>query len=130
MEVCVFSYVLSCIFLPFFDSKEGQLKLLDIFWRHIDPTDDQGQFGDRGESYKTVIFYHDNEQKKLAERSKKDLDSSKKFNKKIVTKIKKYTTFFPSEDYHQDYFKKNPLRYKLYRMGSGRDNFINEVWGN
>ena len=92
--------------------------ILDIYWRQIDPTDDGGQFHDRGDSYRTAIFYHDEEQKRLAEQSKKELEESGKFNKPIVTKILPATTFYPAEDYHQDYYKE-----------SGRDEFIQKVWG-
>ncbi|MBA4393404.1 MAG: methionine sulfoxide reductase [Desulfobacca sp.] len=103
--------------------------LLDVFWRHIDPTDSNGQFVDRGQQYRSLIFYHDEEQKKLAEQSKEELGRSGKFTKPIVTEIKPLTTFYEAEDYHQDYFKKNPLRYKYYRHGSGRDQFLNKTWG-
>jgi peptide methionine sulfoxide reductase msrA/msrB len=103
--------------------------LLDVFWRHIDPTDPGGQFVDRGQQYRSLIFYHDEEQKKLAELSKEELGRSGKFTKPIVTEIKPLTTFYEAEDYHQDYYKKNPLRYKYYRHGSGRDQFLKKTWG-
>lgn len=103
--------------------------LLELFWRHVDPTDDGGQFVDRGFQYTTAIFYEDDEQKKLAEESKKKLESSGRYDKPIVTPILKFTSFYPAEEYHQDYSKKNPLRYKLYRKGSGRDQYIDSVWG-
>ncbi len=102
--------------------------LLDVFWRHIDPTDDGGQFVDRGAQYRSVIFYHDDEQKQLAEETKQLLDVSGKFSEPIATEIRKLERFYPAEDYHQDYYKKNPLRYKSYRYGSGRDSFIKKVW--
>jgi peptide methionine sulfoxide reductase msrA/msrB len=104
-------------------------ELLDYFWRHIDPTDVGGQFVDRGFQYRSVIFYHDEEQKRIAEKSREALDKSGKFNKPIVTEIVKLTTFYEAEKYHQDYYKKNPLRYKFYRYNSGRDKFLKKVWG-
>lgn len=110
-------------------SKISYERLLEIYWRHIDPIDDGGQFVDRGNQYKTVIFYHNKEQKKLAEESKKILDKSGKYNSKIATEIKKFTTFYPAEFYHQDYFKKNPIRYKLYRYASGRDSYTKKDLG-
>ena len=103
-------------------------QLLDIFWRQIDPTDGGGQFVDRGKEYSTAIFYHDTEQKNLAEISKKNLANKKIFDKPIITPILPAMTFFQAEDYHQDYYKKSPLRYKLYRFGSGRDQFLDKTW--
>jgi peptide methionine sulfoxide reductase msrA/msrB len=103
-------------------------KLLDVFWQQIDPTDPGGQFHDRGGSYQTAIFYHNEEQKQTAEDSKKKLEESARFNKPIVTAIIPASTFFPAEEYHQDYHKKNPFRYKMYRQGSGRDAFIKQHW--
>lgn len=96
-------------------------KLLEIFWRSIDPTDSEGQFADKGQQYKTAIFYNDEEQKKLAEKSKKELEKSKFKNSKIVTEIKPAVIFYPAEEYHQDYYKKNLVQYKTYRHLSGRD---------
>ena len=104
-------------------------ELLDIFWRQIDPTDDRGQFADQGAHYTTAIFYHDEEQKKLAERSKQGLEDSKKFDKPIATKIIPYSTFYPAEEYHQDYYKKDPLRYNSYYQFSGRGPYLKKVWG-
>ncbi|MGD2185561.1 MAG: peptide-methionine (S)-S-oxide reductase MsrA [Desulfobacterales bacterium] len=104
-------------------------ELLDVFWRHVDPTDAGGQFVDRGSQYRTAIFYHDEEQKRIAEESKSELDKSGRFSKPIVTEIVPLSKFYTAEDYHQDYYKKNALRYKFYRFGSGRDQFINKTWG-
>ena len=104
-------------------------QLLDIFWRHVDPTDPGGQFVDRGPQYRTAIFYHDEEQKRLAEDSKRELDRSGRFGKPVVTEILPAAAFYAAEEYHQDYFMKNSLRYGLYRQGSGRDQFIRQVWG-
>ncbi|MBB6327482.1 peptide methionine sulfoxide reductase msrA/msrB [Algoriphagus iocasae] len=103
-------------------------ELVDIFWQTFDPTDVGGSFYDRGSQYESAIFYHDAEQKKVAEESKKLLDSSGKFEKPVATPIIKYTTFYPAEDYHQDYYKKNPKEYYAYRNGSGRDAFIKAHW--
>jgi peptide methionine sulfoxide reductase msrA/msrB len=103
--------------------------LLEVFWRHIDPTDPGGQFADRGSQYRSAIFYHDEEQKKLAEKSRQTLNRSGKFAQPIVTEIVKFTRFYEAEDYHQDYHKKNPLRYSYYRSGSGRDPFLEKAWG-
>lgn len=103
-------------------------KLLDIFWRQIDPTDAGGQFADRGSSYRTAIFYHSEEQRRLAEESRKELEESGRFDKPIVTEIVPASTFYPAEEYHQDFHKKNPFRYQTYRKGSGRDAFIEKHW--
>jgi peptide methionine sulfoxide reductase msrA/msrB len=103
-------------------------KLLELYWQQIDPTDAGGQFHDRGQSYQTVIFYHTDEQKALAEASKKQLEESGRFSKPIATKILPADPFYPAEEYHQDYHKKNPIRYKMYRAGSGRDAFIRQHW--
>ena len=103
-------------------------KLLEVFWQQIDPTDDFGQFADWGWQYRTAIFYHNKTQKTLAEKSKQKLQKSGRFKKLIMTEIKKATIFYPAEEYHQQYYKKNPIRYKLYRMGSGRDAYLKETW--
>ena len=114
----------------FYDpSKVTYAVLLDYFWRHIDPTDGGGQFVDRGSQYRSVIFCHDEEQKRLAEKSKEELNKSGKFKKPIMTEIVPFTQFYEAEEYHQDYYKKNPLRYKFYRFNSGRDQFIEKAWG-
>ncbi len=103
-------------------------KLLEVFWRQVDPTDPGGQFVDRGESYETAIFYVGETQKALAEESKKALDASGRYDKPIVTPIVEAKTFYRAEEYHQDYYKKNPLRYKFYRFNSGRDQFLKRIW--
>ncbi|HSA79131.1 MAG TPA: peptide-methionine (S)-S-oxide reductase MsrA [Nitrospirota bacterium] len=104
-------------------------KLLDVFWRQINPTDAGGQFVDRGSSYKSAIFYNNEEQKKLAEKSKKELERSGRFDKPIVTEIRPAGPFYRAEEYHQDYWKKNPIRYKFYRYNSGRDQYLGKIWG-
>jgi len=103
--------------------------LLDMFWQQIDPTDQGGQFVDRGSQYRTAIFYHNDEQKRLAKISKEKLNKSGKFDKQIVTEIIKAARFYKAEDYHQDYYKQCPLPYKSYRKASGRDQYIGKVWG-
>jgi peptide methionine sulfoxide reductase msrA/msrB len=104
-------------------------KLLEIFWGHVDPTDAFGQFADRGPQYRSAIFYHDEEQKRPAEQSKAALAASGIFDKPIVTEIREFSTFYNAEDYHQDYHKTCSLQYKLYRSGSGRDDFLKRIWG-
>ncbi len=104
--------------------------LLDVFWRQIDPTDEGGQFVDRGRAYTTAIFYADEEQRVQAEASKKAIAASNVFQKPIVTPILPAPKFYPAEEYHQEYDKKNPFRYKMYRAGSGRDQFLENVWKN
>jgi len=103
--------------------------LLNFFWKHVDPTDSGGQFVDRGAQYRSAIFYHDEEQKKLAERSKEVLKQSGKLNQPVVTEIIPFTKFYEAEEYHQDYYKKHSLKYSYYRYGSGRDQFLEKVWG-
>jgi peptide methionine sulfoxide reductase msrA/msrB len=109
-------------------SKVSYSKLLEVFWRQIDPTDGGGQFVDRGRQYRSAIFYHNEEQKRLAERSKEELQKSGRFSKPIVTEIIKASIFYKAEEYHQDYYKKNPVRYKFYRFNSGRDQFLKKAW--
>ena len=106
----------------------GYEELLDVFWRQIDPTDDGGSFVDRGPHYRSAVFYHSAEQKADAEKSKRALEESGRFDKPVATGIVEYTAFYRAEEYHQDYYKKNPVRYKVYRYHSGRDQFITEAW--
>ncbi len=110
-------------------SKVTYKELLGYFWRHVDPTDSGGQFIDRGSQYLSAIFYHNEKQKTEAKASKASLEKSGKFTSRIVTEIRPAKQFYPAEDYHQDYYKKNPLRYKYYRYGSGRDQFLEKQWG-
>lgn len=114
--------------IKFDKDKVSYETLLNIFWENIDPTDTGGQFFDRGQQYMTAIFYHNEEQHLIAEDSKAQLDNSKKFDKPIATLILKATTFYPAEEYHQDYHKKNPEHYKSYKIGSGREGFIKKHW--
>lgn len=103
-------------------------ELLQLFWQQIDPTDPGGQFHDRGESYQTAIFYHNEEQRKIAERSKLELGESGRFDKPIATLIIPAKIFYPAEEGHQDYYKKQAFHYRLYKKGSGRDDFIKQNW--
>jgi peptide-methionine (S)-S-oxide reductase len=105
-------------------------KLLQVFWRQIDPMDAEGQFQDRGESYRAAIFYENEEQKIKAETSKRDLEQLKKFERPIVTEILPAAVFYPAEEYHQDFYVKSPLEYFEDRKKSGRDEFIQKYWGN
>jgi peptide methionine sulfoxide reductase msrA/msrB len=113
-----------------FDPKKiPYTKLLEIFWRNIDPTMVNGQFADRGTQYRTAIFYHSEEQRQAAEASKRNLAESGKFPKPIATEIVPATVFYPAEEYHQKYYQKCPLRYDAYKKGSGRQSFIERTWG-
>ena len=112
-----------------YDEKEFPLeKILEIYWPQIDPTDPDGQFQDRGSQYRTAIFVTNETQKAIAEHSKKQLAESGRFKKDIVTEIKEASAFYPAEDYHQDFYKKNPKHYKEDRKKSGRDEFIKKMW--
>jgi peptide methionine sulfoxide reductase msrA/msrB len=110
-------------------SKITYEEILEVYWRQINPTDAGGQFSDRGSSYRTAIFYHSEEQKRLAEKSRENLAKSGRFQKPIVTEILPAAAFYRAEKYHQDYYKKNPIRYKIYRFGSGRDRYLEQKWG-
>lgn len=103
--------------------------LLEVFWRQIDPTDPDGQFVDRGRQYRPAVFYLSGEQKALAEKSKEKLERSGRFHKPLVVEILPASRFYRAEDYHQDYYKKNPIRYRFYRFNSGRDQFLKKTWG-
>ncbi len=104
--------------------------LLNIYWRQVDPTDAGGSFADRGSQYRSVIFYHNDEQKRLAEISKQNLDKSGRYEKPVVTEVVKFSEFHKAEEYHQDHYKKHPLKYKYYRYRSGRDQYLRKIWGN
>ncbi len=114
----------------FYDPKQvGYETLLEIFWRSVDPTDDGGQFCDRGRSYETAVFANSPDQKRLAEDSKRELQQSAVLNQPIVTPIEDAGPFYPAEDYHQDYYKTNPIRYNFYRYSCGRDSRVRDLWG-
>lgn len=120
---------LEVVQISFDPMKISYEELLDIFWRIIDPTDPDGQFVDKGPSYQTAIFYHNEAQKAAAEKSKAGLAASGRFKSAIVTPIRPATQFYPGERYHQNFCTQNPLRYNSYRYGSGRDRFLDSVWG-
>lgn len=108
-------------------AKISYSQLLAVFWRNIDPFDPKGQFCDKGDQYRSAIFYHDEDQKRLAEQSKQALEQ--RFQQAIVTQIVPAGAFYPAEEYHQDYYEKNPVRYKFYRYGCGRDQRLETLWG-
>lgn len=113
-----------------FDPKKvNYAKLLEVFWRNIDPTTPDQQFCDKGNQYRSEIFYHDPEQQQLAQQSKAELQQNKPFTAPIITPITVATKFYPAEEYHQDYYKKNPIRYRYYRYGCGRDKRLESLWG-
>ena len=119
---------LEVVQITFKPDKITYSQLLDVFWKQVDPTDPGGQFVDRGSQYLTAIYYHNDGQKKLAQASKKALGASGRYERPIVTEILKASTFYSAEEYHQDYYKKNPLRYNYYRYRSGRNNFLKKIW--
>jgi methionine-S-sulfoxide reductase len=109
-------------------SQISYAELLDVFWRNIDPTTNGRQFVDVGTQYRTAIFYHDGEQRRLAEVSKTQLEKSGRFNTPIVTEITPASVFYRAEEYHQKYYEKNSMRYRLYRKGTGRDQYLEKTW--
>ncbi len=119
---------LEAVQIYFDPAKISYREILDLFWRRIDPTDPGGQFVDRGEQYKSAIFYHNEEQKSIAEESRHALENSGRFNRPVATSIREFDTFYRAEDYHQDYYKTNSMQYGIYRRNSGRDQFIEKVW--
>ena len=128
-EVCTdLTGHIEAIQITFDDELITYKELLDIYWSVIDPTQVGGQFADLGHHYKTVIFYHDEVQREEAEKSKEELEKSGLYNKPIATEIRKAETFYPAEDYHQYYYKKNPDHYNRYYHGSGRAQYINKIW--
>lgn len=110
-------------------NKINYSQILDYFWRHIDPTRDDGQFCDRGAQYRPAIFYQDETQKKLALASQKQVEQTKPFVQPLKVELIQATIFYPAEDYHQDYYKKNPIRYNFYRYNCGRDARVEQLWG-
>jgi peptide-methionine (S)-S-oxide reductase len=110
-------------------SKVTYARLLEVFWRNIDPTQKDGQFCDHGPQYRSGIFYHNDEQKRLAEASRLNLSKNKPFKGEIVTEITKAADFYPAEGYHQDFHTKSPTRYKFYKSGCGRDARLQQLWG-
>ena len=110
-------------------AKVSYTTLVETYWRSMNPTDAGGQFADRGRQYRPAIFYRNEEQKRIAEESRDRLIKSKKFDKPLAVEITKFKSFYPAEDYHQNYYKVNPVRYNAYRMGSGRKGFLEKTWG-
>src|SRR5262245_25283967 len=115
--------------ITFDPSQISYPQLLEVFWRQINPTDGGGQFVDRGPQYRSVVFYHDDEQRRSAEKSKEALEKSRRFDELIVTEILPATAFYKAEAYHQDYYKKSSIKYRYYRHRSGRDQFLDKIWG-
>jgi methionine-S-sulfoxide reductase len=115
--------------ITFDPGKVSYRELLDVFWRNIDPTTKDRQFADTGSQYRTAIFYHDEEQRRLAEESKAELEKSGRYAGPIVTEIVPARPFYPAEAYHCQYYKKNPVHYKMYRQGSGRESYLEKMWG-
>lgn len=109
--------------------KVSYAKLLDAFWRNVDPVTPNAQFCDHGSQYRSVIFYQTDEQKGSAEESKRTIEQSKRFTQPIVTELALASKFYPAEDYHQDFYKKNPIRYKFYKYSCGRAQRLEELWG-
>jgi peptide-methionine (S)-S-oxide reductase len=118
---------LESIEVVFDPKKTTYAKLLDVFWKNVDPFDPAGQFCDKGEQYRTAIFVHDEEQRRLAEQSKRDVE--KRFGKTASTEIVPAAEFWPAEAYHQKYYEKSAVKYKFYRFGCGRDRRLQELWG-
>lgn len=114
--------------LRYYPSVINYSEVLDIYWRSIDPTDPKGQFSDRGPQYTTAIYVHNEKQRRLAKKSKKEIAESGKFDEPIVTEIENYSTFFKAEDYHQNYSRRNTYRYEAYEKVSGRKGFVEKVW--
>ena len=115
--------------IVFDPGKVSYKKLLEVFWMQINPTTPDRQFVDVGSQYRPGIFYHDDKQRRLAEESKREMAESGRFDGPIVTEITRAGDFWPAEDYHQDYYMKSPTQYKFYRFGSGRDRYLEKIWG-
>ena len=115
--------------IVFNPEKVNYAELLRVFWRNIDPTTPDQQFCDKGNQYRSEIFYHDPQQQQLAQQSKAELEQNKPFPEPIITPITAATKFYPAEEYHQDYYQKNPIRYRYYRYGCGRDKRLKALWG-
>jgi peptide-methionine (S)-S-oxide reductase len=116
--------------VTFDPSKVTYVQLLEVFWRNVDPTTPNAQFCDHGNQYRTAIFYHDENQKQLIEESKQRIESSKTFPESIVTEIAPASVFYTAEEYHQDFYTKNPIRYKYYKWNCGRAKRLEQLWGN
>ncbi len=115
--------------LQFDPAKVSYGRLLEVFWQNVDPTTPDRQFCDRGHQYRTAVFYHDQEQRRLVEESQWNIEQTKRFEEPIVTEIVAASTFYPAEEYHQDFYKKNPIRYKFYKFNCGRTQRLEDLWG-
>ena len=115
--------------LQFDPAKVSYGRLLEVFWQNVDPTTPDRQFCDRGHQYRTAVFYHDEEQRRLVEESQWKVEQTKRFEEPIVTEIVAASTFYPAEEYHQDFYKKNPIRYKFYKFNCGRKQRLEDLWG-
>ncbi len=120
---------IECVQVHYDPEQVTYSELLEAFWRQVNPTDNGGQFVDRGDSYRTMIFVNNGSERQIAEQSKAALNASGRYEQPVITEIRQFEKFYPAEEYHQDYYKKNPLRYKYYRNNSGRDQFLKKTWG-
>jgi peptide methionine sulfoxide reductase msrA/msrB len=120
---------IECVQVHYDPEQVTYSELVEAFWRQVDPTDNGGQFVDRGDSYRTMIFVNNDNEQQIAEQSRDALNASGRYEKPVITEIRQFEKFYPAEEYHQDYYKKNPLRYKYYRNNSGRDQFLKKTWG-
>lgn len=120
---------IECVQVHYDPEQVTYSELLEAFWRQVNPTDNGGQFVDRGDSYRTMIFVNNDNERQTAEKSRAALNESGRYELPVITEIRQFETFYPAEEYHQDYYKNNPLRYKYYRNNSGRDQFLKKIWG-
>ncbi len=120
---------IECVQVHYDPEQVTYSELLEAFWRQVNPTDNGGQFVDRGDSYRTMIFVNDDNERQVAEQSRNALNKSGRYDNPVITEIRQFDKFYPAEESHQDYYKKNPLRYKYYRNNSGRDQFLKKTWG-
>ena len=120
---------LEAVQITYDPEKISYQKLVDVFWTQIDPTDDAGQFVDRGSQYRTAIFYHNEDQQRIAEKSKAALEKSGRYDKPVVTEVRPFVAFYEAEDFHKDFYKKSPARYKSYKIFSGREQYLKGIWG-
>ncbi|MEE9346227.1 MAG: peptide-methionine (S)-S-oxide reductase MsrA [Methylococcales bacterium] len=120
---------IECVQVHYDPEQVTYSELVEAFWRQVNPTDNGGQFVDRGDSYRTMIFVNNDSEQQIAEQSRDALNASGRYQKQVITEIRQFEKFYPAEESHQDYYKKNPLRYKYYRNNSGRDQFLKKTWG-
>ncbi len=120
---------IECVQVHYDPEQVSYSQLLEAFWRQVNPTDNGGQFVDRGDSYRTMIFVNNDSERQAAKKSREALNASRRYDQPVITEIRQFEKFYPAEEQHQDYYKKNPLRYKYYRNNSGRDQFLKKTWG-